>query len=208
MLNRRRCLSGNICCFVTIDEAEMKKTKRIKPAYEAKITAEMLRAAARPNLEVAIDSIEASKDREWLQGFRARMIPAGESEIVAAIDKRLSELDELAFRRSIDSITKGLTLIERVREAVRVYEAFLARKHGKNIRASRTNAMIKRWGEKEAVIRTVTNMDMSNGLELLARYGRLDCSYEQIILDFPHEFEESLQMKARANLSTLPIQPL
>ena len=64
--------------------------------------------------------------------------------------------------------------------------------------------MIKRWGEKEAVRRTVTNLDMSNGLELLAKYDRLDCAYEQIILDFPDEFDAELIAKARANLSRLP----
>jgi hypothetical protein len=64
--------------------------------------------------------------------------------------------------------------------------------------------MIKRWGEKEAVRRTVTNLDMSNGLELLVMYGRIDCSYEQIILDFPHEFDAALRAKARTNLANLP----
>jgi hypothetical protein len=43
--------------------------------------------------------------------------------------------------------------------------------------------MIQRWGEKEAVRRTVATLTMSSGLELLAKYGRLDCAYEQIILD-------------------------
>jgi hypothetical protein len=45
--------------------------------------------------------------------------------------------------------------------------------------------MIERWGEKQAVRRTVQNLTMSNGLESLAKYGRLDCAYEQIILRFP-----------------------
>ena len=97
-----------------------------------------------------------------------------------------------------------LTLPQRVHEAVRVYEEFLAYKHGgKRIGASRTRAMIKRWGEKEAVRRTVVNMKMSNGLELLAKHGRLDCAYEQIIIDFPDEFEIKVIAKARENLARL-----
>ena len=64
--------------------------------------------------------------------------------------------------------------------------------------------MIKRWGEKEAVRRTVTNMTMSTGLELLAKYDRLDCAYEQIILDFPDAFDPALITKARENLARLP----
>jgi hypothetical protein len=57
--------------------------------------------------------------------------------------------------------------------------------------------MIQRWGEKEAVRRTVATLTMSSGLELLAKYGRLDCAYEQIILDFPDEFDGKLIVKAR-----------
>lgn len=64
--------------------------------------------------------------------------------------------------------------------------------------------MIKRWGEKEAVKRTVMNLTMSTGLELLAKYDRLDCAYEQIILDFPDQFEAVVIAKARANLARLP----
>ena len=183
--------------------AQRKEKKRI--VRDSKEGEEELRAAARPNTEVAVASIKASSNEVWLRDFRARMVPAGETEIVAAIDTRLSELEEIKFREGIARIIVGLSLPERVRDSVRVYEAFLARKHGKNVRAARTNAMIKRWGEKEALRRTVTNLNMSNGLELLGQYGRLDCSYEQIILDFPHEFDAALRAKARANLDRLPL---
>jgi hypothetical protein len=40
----------------------------------------------------SITSINASKDERWLRGFRARMVPHGEHEIVAAIAERLVEL--------------------------------------------------------------------------------------------------------------------
>jgi hypothetical protein len=183
------------------------RTRRTITRPDAEVSPEALREAARPNTGKAIASINASKDEVWLRGFRARMIAVGESEIVAAIDNRLAELDEMRFRSGIGTRpTVGLTLAERVRESVRVVEAFLARKYGKNIRVSRTNTLIKRWGEKEAVRRTVATHDMSTGLELLAKYDRLDCSYEQIILDFAHEFDEALMAKARANLSRLPVQ--
>ena len=42
------------------------------------------------------------------------------------------------------------------------------------------------------------------GLELLAKHGRLDCAYEQIILDFPGEFDAGLIAKARENLARAP----
>src|SRR5579863_1995098 len=136
---------------------------------EVRLHQQALSEAARPNIEVATASINESTDEKWLRGFRTRMAPAGEAEIVAAIDSRLAELDEMRFRSKIRAVGSGLDLRERVQESLRVYEAFLARKHGRNVPASRTRTMIQRWGEKEAVRRTVTNLDMSTGLELLAK---------------------------------------
>jgi hypothetical protein len=132
------------------------------------------------------------------------MIAAGETVIVKAVDDRLHQLGEQALRSAIGRPLADLTFAERVEEAVRVYEQFLAHKHdGKRVPASRTRSMIKRWGPKEAVRRTVVNMTMSAGLELLNRYGRLDCAYEQIILDFPGEFDAMVIAKARQNLAGL-----
>jgi hypothetical protein len=111
----------------------------------------------------------------------------------------------MKLRSAVGKPLADPTLTERVHEAVRVYEQFLAYQHGgKRISASRTRTMIKRWGEKEAVRRTVTNLTTSTGLELLAKYGRLDCAYEQIILDFPDQFDAALTDKARENLAHLP----
>jgi hypothetical protein len=164
-------------------------------------------AIAKPDLAVAIPSIMKSQDEAWLLGFRARIEDADVPEILAAIDNRLSQLGETSLRSAIQKPLGELSLIERVHEAVRVYEQFLAHKHdGKRIRASRTTQMIKRWGEKEAVRRTVVNMNMSTGLELLAKYDRLDCAYEQIILDFPSEFDSTVAAKARENLARLTAQ--
>jgi hypothetical protein len=158
-----------------------------------------------PNPSTAIAAIMKSCDKDWLRVFRDRMTTADAPEIVAAIDTRLGQLGEQALRGAIGRPLTDLTLVERVHEAVRVYEEFLAYKHGgKRILASRTRTMITRWGEKEAVRRTVTNLTMSTGLELLAKYGRLDCAYEQIILDFPYEFDAALIAKAQDNLARLP----
>jgi hypothetical protein len=154
----------------------------------------------KPNPAIAIPSIMRSHDKAWLTGFRARILHAGVPEVVAAIDKLLGELRESSLRTAIVKPLGTLTLIERVEEAVRVCEEFLAhRHHGRRTPASRTRAMIKRWGHKEAVRRTVTNMNMSSGLELLVKYDRLD--YEQIIFDFLDEFDAGLAAKARGNLA-------
>src|SRR5262249_15240290 len=80
-----------------------------------------LTALARPTVQKAIASIRASPDEKWLRGFRNSMIPAGESEIVRAIDVRLAELEELRFRRRISAPVGNLSLEARVRESVRVF---------------------------------------------------------------------------------------
>jgi hypothetical protein len=160
------------------------------------------------NPAAATEAINKSTDKAWMEEFRTRMIAAEKLDMVTALDRRLAELNELAFRTAIGSPTAGLSLIERVRESVRIHQEFLTRKRlGKGFRAARINAMIKRWGEKEALSRTVMSLNASTGLELLAKYSRLDCAYEQIILDFPHEFHEGLVTKARANLARLSHQP-
>ena len=161
-----------------------------------------------PNPVIAIRSVMSSRDREWLLTFRSSMETAGAMEIIAAIDARLAQLRDDALKGAIGKPRSDMTFAERVDEAVRVYEEFLAHKHeGKRVKASRTKTMIKRWGAKEAVRRTVANLKMSNGLDLLWRHGRLDCAYEQIILDFPAEFDAAIVAKARANLARLPEAP-
>ena len=121
------------------------------------------------------------------------MVMSNMAEIVFAIDERLNQLDEQALRGVIGRPLDDLTLAERVNETVRVYEEFLAYKHGgKRIPANRTKAMIKRWGEKETVRHTVTNLTTLTGLELLSKYSRLDRAYEQIILDFADQFDAVL----------------
>lgn len=156
------------------------------------------------NLAFALRQVEASRDTTWLRRFREGVAgnPDGVT-VVNAIDRRLCQLEELTFKKALGSpLTGNLTLQQRVHEAVRVYEVFLSRKHhGKRIRANRTRAMIDRWGAKEAVRRTVMNMDASTGLDTLFENDRLDCAYEQIIIDFPSEFGPDAVAKARANLA-------
>lgn len=86
-----------------------------------------------PNPEIAIPSIRRSRDSAWLRGFRANLATVDAPEVIAAIDERLEELGETALRAAIGRPLANLSLIERVQEAVRVYETFLAFKHGGNL---------------------------------------------------------------------------
>lgn len=173
----------------------------IKATKEAQVYEEELRAVARPNTEKSISSINGSTDMQWLRGFRDRMKPVGEDEIVGAIDKRLKELEEINFQNQIPTKNVELSLVDRVQNSLRVYELLRTRERRRTYRANRTRQMIERLGEKETVTRIVTNLKTSIALETFTRYDRLDLSYEQIILDFPTEFDAALRTKARANLA-------
>jgi hypothetical protein len=157
----------------------------------------------RPDPAVALPRISASTDRAWLEGFRDRMLASGHDDFVTAITERLNALDEIEFQSRIARPMTEMTLAERVWEAIRVHEELLRKKNGKRTAAARSRAMIRKLGEKGAVIQTVVTQDSSTTLALLAKYDRLDCVYEQIILDFPQEFEPHVVEKARQNLARL-----
>lgn len=161
-------------------------------------------AAMKLSPVAAIPLIEESTDRAWLSRFRANLASVALSgdtaatHIVAGLDRRLLQLD-------IGLARPNMTFVERVEEAIRVYEQFLALKHGgKRVKAARTRRMIEVHGPKEAVTRMVRNMRTSPGLELLHEHGRLDCAYELVVLDFPDVFNDPMLVdKARANLASL-----
>jgi hypothetical protein len=146
----------------------------------------------------------AATDRSKLQQFREKMVAAGATEVVTAIDRRLDELAMEALRRTIGPLPANLGVVERVHEAVRVLEALRKHNNGGRARpASRTRGMIKRHGEIGAVKQLVMTHKTSQGLEDLAAFGRLDCAFEQIILEFPEAFDDAAAAKARANLARL-----
>lgn len=154
---------------------------------------------------VAISPILEAADRALLQGLRARLATAGAAEAVAALDALTRVLDRHALHGAIGRPRPDLTLEQRVQEAVRVFEVILAHKHnGRRVPASRSRAMIRRWGERETIVRIVGAPGASPGLAVLAVHGRLDCTYERIVLDFPDQFHPDLVLKAQASLARLP----
>jgi hypothetical protein len=175
------------CCETLSPEGELEMTMKL-------------------NSEQAIQNIKVSNDRNWLLGFRDRIGTEGQPEIVSAIDHRLTELAEQELRRKVGrALGTEASLMERVQEALRVYQEGLNAKHGRCQPASRLRPMIEKWGEGETVRRLVTTHDKSTGLDLLDKIGRLDCAFEQIILDFANEYDNDPQLlaKAWANLARL-----
>lgn len=150
---------------------------------------------------VAIASAQKMTRRSELLRFREPMKALGAAEVVQAIDRRMDQLAAEEARLTIGVTPANLSVTERVHEAVRVLEALRAYQDGgRRHPASRTRKMIKERGEIGAVRQTVMTHHTSQGLEDLAAQGRLDCAFEQIILDFPESFDQAAVTKARANL--------
>ena len=82
----------------------------------------------------------------------------------------------------------------RVQEALRVVEALYSMKNGKPTRASRTRQSIARHGTAVAVRRVVAKRD-SPGLRILVDNDRLDCAFEQIVVDFPSIFQDGTTLQ-------------
>ena len=103
------------------------------------------------------------------------------------------------FRLAI--VTKeGLADFEgRVAEALRVLEASLSLKNNRRQAAGYTRRSLRDNGPVEALRKVIAKRD-STGLRTLAEYGRLDCSFEQIALDFPEHFNPETLAIARETL--------
>ena len=149
-----------------------------------------------------LSGIVKSTDERWLlqcRDFNRRKRP----EVVDAVNKRLSELELLASLKLKPGA--GATLEDRVAEGLRVYEALLKAKHGKGQPAGYLRRSIKNNGPREALVRTLRTHPHgdSMGFELLARHDRLDCSSEQIALDFASELPADVVEIARRTLADL-----
>jgi hypothetical protein len=159
-----------------------------------------------PNPVVAIASAKRMTKRSDLLHFREKMVAAGSLQVVEAVDQRLDQLAAQDLHRSIGTRPSNLSVAQRVMEAVRVLEEVRAYKNdGKRRPATRTRRMIAARGEIGAVRQTVMTHTTSSGLEELAAHGRLDCAFEQIILDFPEAFDEAAVAKAQANLGRFQV---
>ncbi len=83
---------------------------------------------------------------------------------------------------------------------MRVYRELLRHKHGRGQAAGYTEREIRDYGEREAIIRTISRGKKTEGLKLLAQHDRLDCAYEQIALDHADELPDDVVEQARQTL--------
>ena len=88
-------------------------------------------------------------------------------------------------------------------EAVYAYERVLAKKRGRNLKASRTWQMIERRGIIAAVERVVTARDDAAGYKLLVEMGMADKAFEAVVLRHPEAFSSEAFIASRERLGRL-----
>jgi hypothetical protein len=164
------------------------------------------------NKTAAAAAIADTQDVVWLRHFgeglerAAKGMEDSDREIKNLRDMiaaRCAELAKDALRAKIKSPIAGATFIDRFNYALAVYEDCLSLAKGKRTSAGRTRQMIKKLGEAETVRHIVASMTTSSGLATLVEFGRLDCSFEQLVIDFPSEFDAALSAKAEKNLNSI-----
>ena len=148
--------------------------------------------------------IARSSDRAWLEQCRDHNAKLGRKDVVEATEQRLRYLD-LQDALRVRPNAQGVE--ERVLESVRVYRALLKHKHGRNQPAGYTEREIRRYGPREALIRTIRRGKKTDGLKMLAENERLDCAYEQIAIDFAPEMPEDVVERARLTLAEFETTP-
>lgn len=146
-------------------------------------------------------AIAHSTDRAWLRQCRDHNSRLGKRDVAQAAESRLRDLD---LHHALKVRPDAHTVEERVFESVRVYRELLRRKHGRNQAAGYTEREIKQYGPREALIRTIRRGKKTDGLKLLAEHDRLDCAYEQIAIDYAHEFPGDVVERARRILAEYP----
>jgi hypothetical protein len=146
------------------------------------------------------EAIAKSSDPAWLKRCREHNASLGRKDVVDRVEQRLRDLD---LQNAIRIQPEAQTLEARVYESLRVYREILKHKHGRNQAAGYTEREIKQKKPRGALIDTIRRGKKTEGLKQLADFDRLDCSYEQIAIDFAHELPGDVVERARQVLEEL-----
>jgi len=127
------------------------------------------------------------------------------------VAQKYPEVALKAKRREVELRAKGKgarnDLERELLEAVFAYEAVLAQRRGKKIRATRTWQMIERHGIVEAATRAVDRPDDTLGYQALAAMGMQDISFEAVVIRHPSAFSKAAVGRCRERIAQfqLPI---
>ncbi|HME23068.1 MAG TPA: hypothetical protein VKI44_17340 [Acetobacteraceae bacterium] len=147
-----------------------------------------------------LGAIARSSDIEWLKKCSEHNTKLGNLEIVEAAKQRIRDVD---LAQALKVVQGANTLEGRIMESLRVYREVLKHKHGRNQAAGYTERDIRNLGPRCALIKTIRTGKKTDGLKNLREWGRLDCSYEQIAIDFADELPKDVVDQARKTLAAL-----
>ncbi len=145
-------------------------------------------------------AIEKSSDTKWLEQCREYNANIGRQNVAAAAKQRILDVN---LSKALRVMLGEKTLEGRIAESLRVYREILKHKHGRNQAAGYTEREIRDYGPKQALIRTIRRGKKTEGLKTLQFHERLDCSYEQIAIDFATELPDDVVDQAKATLAQL-----
>ena len=80
------------------------------------------------------------------------------------------------------------------------YEKILSEENIKKKTATRTRQRVLAVGAVQTMINLLEKPPKTYGIELLARKGRLDCAYENIVYDYPKFFTQKHHAEAQRRL--------
>ncbi len=83
---------------------------------------------------------------------------------------------------------------------VTAYEKILSEENIKKKTATRTRQRVLAVGAVQTMINLLEKPPKTYGIELLARKGRLDCAYENIVYDYPEFFLQKHRDEAQRRL--------
>jgi hypothetical protein len=150
--------------------------------------------------ENLLAAIAKSTDVPWLTQCRDFNKTEGQTAVAEAADRRIRDVQLAAALKMQDG---DGTLEGRVLESLRVYREMLRHKHGRNQAAGYTERDIKKHGPVGALIATIRRGKRTDGLKVLQAFGRLNCSYEQIAVDFASELPDDVVALAKEMLAEL-----
>jgi hypothetical protein len=145
-----------------------------------------------------LGAIARSSDLGWLKECGAHNVKLCNLEVVQATKQHIRDV-ELA--KALKVVQGTNTLEGRIMESLRVYREVLTHEHGRNQAAGHTERDIRKLGPRDALIKTIRTGKKTGNLR---DRGRLDCSYEQIAIDFGDELPEDVVDQARKAAFIVP----
>lgn len=130
-------------------------------------------------------------DPDKLRNLMANASRLGHEDLVLRCQVRLAELGSQQFD---DDLEKEFWT------AVNIAEEFKTAINGKTTRLSRTRQKYNRDGAKKCVEDLATRPEITDGFRVLAENGRMDLTFEAVLLRHASQFEESAVRTAKTKL--------